>query len=216
MENSLVKITDNLFNIRASLLDWLLATATLGQAAAILIAIIPAILLAPSTRDKLSSWSECGWLGELPVLRWTIAQVATDARQWLWLVLLAAATFAAQENRWPGELLQGAAIIVGAVAGIRLLHACFESRAWDNTVTVFVWIVAGLALTDMLAPAVEQLDAMAITIGAIRLSPVVKRSSSLMTRDCIFSRMLPSVSPERTSHTSAAPSFRAAMRSGIS
>lgn len=172
MDKSLFKMSDDLFDMITFMLDWLTATATLMQFAAILITAIPAILLAPKIKQKLLQWSETDWTAELPVLRWTFAQVATDARKWLWLLLLVVAVAAMQEYRWPHGLVEGLAIIIGAIVGTRLLHACFESRAWDNAVTVVVWFIAVLALADMLAPAIKQLDALAITLGAIRLSPV--------------------------------------------
>jgi small-conductance mechanosensitive channel len=172
MDYSLSQLSNDLANISLHLLDWVQAPATLVQAAVVLATAAPAILLAPKLRQKLTQWSEYPWLDDLPILRWTFVQTATDARQWLWLLLLVIVVFAARENGWPNGLLEAVAIIAGAAAGTRLLHACFENRAWDNTVTVVVWIIAGLALTNLLVPAIEQLDAVAISIGAIRLSPV--------------------------------------------
>jgi small-conductance mechanosensitive channel len=167
-------------NLQMRLEHWLLTRvlvwSTLGQAAAILAALLAAHLLAPPIRARLAAREGAPWL------RGLAAAAAQVVRPALALLALAAAYAVAARLGWPSVLLTTAINLIAAWIAIRLAARLIRNDFWARILAFLAFGVATLNITGLLAPVIVWLDRTGFRLGEARISilDVLKATGELV------------------------------------
>ena len=95
------------------------------------------------------------------------------ATPFFWLILVAIANLVADAAGYPSGFLRIAESLLFLWVVIRLAAQLIRNRVLRRIVTIGAWTVAALNIVGLLDPAVELLDDMALTLGAVRISLLV-------------------------------------------
>lgn len=88
----------------------------------------------------------------------------------VWLVTLWFAFLAATGAEWPSLLIRSAVSLLTAWVVIRFASGFIRNPRWAKTLAVTAWTMAALNLLGLLEPTLRTLDAMALSLGDIRIS----------------------------------------------
>ena len=155
-----------------SLLDWittdLFTTAALWQLGVIVIALVAAILTTPPFRRWLQRrLDEATEDSRLHSVCETFLTLVTPV---LWVLLLWLAVDIATNADWPSKLMSIVVSLVNAWIIIRLVTRFVSDAAWARFLAVTIWVIAALNIVELLQPALEMLDGIALQIGDVRLT----------------------------------------------
>ena len=128
-------------------------------------------------------------LAAVPVKQWLTSRIANpeiDVRlrglyralhpattTLFWLIIVWAANLVAEAVDYPSGLLRIAVSLLFLWMVIRLAVQLIRNRPFRRLVTISAFTVAALNVFGLLAPAVEVLDDMALTLGKVRISLLV-------------------------------------------
>lgn len=150
------------------LLDHVLVLPTAVQAGIVLFALLVARWIAPKLRKgldhlvlnpKFPSWLK-------PIVR----LIAPLSFAIVWLAIQWFSVFAARGAEWPSRLIESVVSLLTAWVVIRFASGFVRNRGWARTLAIVAWSVAALNLIGLLDATLDVLDAMAFSIGDIRLS----------------------------------------------
>jgi len=96
-----------------------------------------------------------------------------------WLLLQWLAVLIGASAGLPVALLEIVAILLSAWVVIRLVSRLVQDPLLARTVSWTAWTIAALNILGLLAPAVEIMDSVAITLGGVRISPYTVIKSTL-------------------------------------
>lgn len=96
-----------------------------------------------------------------------------------WLVLQWLAVLIGASAGLPVGLLEIVAILLSAWVVIRLVSRLVQDPLLARTVSWTAWTIAAMNILGLLAPAVEIMDSVAITLGGVRISPYTVVKSTL-------------------------------------
>lgn len=88
----------------------------------------------------------------------------------LWLLVVAVAWQAAVLRGWPFRILEIAASLLMAWVIINIASRLIGNPIWSRAVAMVAWTVAALNIVRLLEPTVAVLDAIALELGAVRIS----------------------------------------------
>jgi small-conductance mechanosensitive channel len=99
----------------------------------------------------------------------------------LWLTLLWVAVVVATQAGLPYQVVKIVVSLITAWVVIRLTTTLVRETAWSRFIAICAWTIAALNILNLLDPATEALDRMAVTFGGLRLSAllVIKAALSL-------------------------------------
>lgn len=150
------------------LLDHVLVWPTAVQAGIVLVVLLLARWIVPSfgravthleANPKFPHWLH-------PVARAVIPRLFAMT----WLVLQWFSLFAMRIAEWPSLLIESVVSLLTAWVVIRFASGLIRDRGWARTLAIIAWTVAALNIVGLLDATMETLDAMAFSIGDIRLS----------------------------------------------
>jgi potassium-dependent mechanosensitive channel len=151
---------------------------TLGQLAAILLALMVARFAAPRlcavlderviTRARNPRLKQAGYAvrGVVPPVVWLIAV-------WLAMALEEQAGLAS-------ALMRVAMTLVVAWVAIRLVSSLVRDPAWGRAIAVVAWSLAALDILGVLGAAIRLLDSVAVAVGQIRISLLAVIKAALL------------------------------------
>src|SRR6056297_1718568 len=144
--------------------EHLIVLPNLLQLLLILLALAVAAVAAPRIRRLLDG------LGSAP--RWGRFMVGLRPLllPLLWLLMVAIAWQAAALRGWPFRILEIAASLLMAWVIINIASRLISNPIWSRAVAITAWTVAALNILRLLEPTVAVLDALAIELGAVRIS----------------------------------------------
>lgn len=88
----------------------------------------------------------------------------------VWLVLQWFSMFAAKTAQWPSLLIESTVSLLTAWVVIRFASGFIKNRSLARTLAIIAWSIAALNLVGLLDATRDILDAMAFSVGDIRLS----------------------------------------------
>lgn len=97
----------------------------------------------------------------------------------IWLALLWLAIATASTMTWSDRLLITMASLLTAWVAIRLVSHLAKHEVWSRTFTLVAWSIAALNILNLLEPTIAVLDAIAITLGDLRISVFTVVQSTL-------------------------------------
>jgi small-conductance mechanosensitive channel len=148
------------------LLTQVLVWSTLGQAAAVVVALALAALLARPARAWLAGLAE----RQEGAFRAPIYAARSLAAAGIAFVLTAGASGFAARGGWPNLLLSTAANLIGAWIVIRLLTRFISNDFWSRVVAFLAFGIATLNILDLLGPVIVWLDQLDFRMGDTRVS----------------------------------------------
>lgn len=166
--------TETVQNWFAELQKWaetdLLTISTGIQAGCIVGAFVIALFLAKPARRfyrRIFDWLPDRW-------RDAVARQASElSLPIIWLVLQILVFILADAMDLPIGLLDVTVSLLTAWVVIRVASQLIRDPVWANLFACAAWVVAALSIVDLLAPAVDLLDAASVTIGGIRVSALI-------------------------------------------
>ncbi len=155
-----------------SLLDWisteLFTTAALWQAGVIIVALVVAIAMTPPCRRWLQR--RLDEATEDSRLHFVCATFLTLVTPVLWVLLLWLSVEIAANAEWPSKLISIVVSLVNAWIIIRLVSKFVSDAAWARFFAVTIWAIAALNIVELLQPALDLLDGIALQIGDVRVT----------------------------------------------
>jgi small-conductance mechanosensitive channel len=149
-------------------IDQVLVWPTAVQAGVVILALLVARWVAPSLArviEQLQANPKCPrWLH--PAMR----AISPLCFAIVWLVLQWFSVFATRATNSPGLLIEIVVSLLSAWIVIRFASGFIRNRGWARTLAIITWSVAALNIVGLLDATMETLDAMAFSIGDIRLS----------------------------------------------
>ena len=88
----------------------------------------------------------------------------------LWVLLLWLGVEVASNAQWPNKLMSIVVSLVNAWIIIRLVSKFVGDAAWARFFAVTIWVIAALNIVDLLQPALEMLDGIALQVGGVRVT----------------------------------------------
>ncbi|MBT5571303.1 MAG: mechanosensitive ion channel [Alphaproteobacteria bacterium] len=88
----------------------------------------------------------------------------------IWALLLWVAIALADQFAFRDKLMAVVVSLVNAWIAIRLITQFVRDEVWARFIAVVVWGIAALNILELLRPALDLLDSMALNIGAIRIT----------------------------------------------
>lgn len=150
------------------LIDNVLVWPTAVQAGIVLCALLAARWVAPSlsltiehieANPKFPKW-----------LRPIMQAISPLCFAIVWLVLQWFSVLATKAAKSPSLLIEIVVSLLSAWIVIRFASGFIRNRGWARTLAIIAWSVAALNIVGLLDATMETLDAMAFTVGEIRLS----------------------------------------------
>ncbi len=150
------------------LLDNVLVWSTAVQAGIVLGAYLAARALAPKVaagfdfvldHEKMPAW-----------LKPTVGALAKINAPLVGLAVLWFAYLAASGAGWPNLLIRSAVSLLTAWVVIQFAAGFIRNPTWAKTLAITAWTMAALNLLGLLEPTLATLDAMAFSLGDIRIS----------------------------------------------
>jgi small-conductance mechanosensitive channel len=182
---------DAILNLQAyqdhlgSVRDWVVENAVaLGisgavQILAVALAFLGAHLAAARVARSLGrvAW---GWRYEQQVRR-IAAALEPLTLPILWLTLLWLVVLVATQAGLPYQVVKIVVSLITAWVVIRLTTTLVRDTAWSRFIAICAWTIAALNILNLLDPATEVLDRIAVTLGGLRISAllVIKAALSL-------------------------------------
>jgi len=166
-------------DIEVWLFEDVLVPSTVVQAAFVLAAFVLARFFAPRLQRWLERLASRRKL-ELGLTRAGMA-AATMSEPIIWLVLQWLSVLIAARAGWPSDLIRIAVSLLTAWVVIRFASQLVRDPTWSKLVALVVWTLAALNILDLLDETMDLLDALAITLGGLRISvlTVIKGMVSL-------------------------------------
>ncbi len=146
----------------------LLVLSTLGQAAVIALAFLAALPVAPGLRRLIERLGKTKRMekGGIQAAR-VIAPLALPI---VWLILQWISVVVASQAGWPHQLIQITVSLLTAWVVIRFASQFVQDPTWSKLIAVCAWTIAALNIVDLLDDAIVLLDALALQLGALRVS----------------------------------------------
>ncbi|MCZ6453141.1 MAG: mechanosensitive ion channel [Alphaproteobacteria bacterium] len=146
----------------------LLTIAALWQAGVIVVAFGAALLMTPPFRGWLRRRvDEAADESRLSFVCSTFINLVTPV---LWVILLWLAVEIADRSEWPNKLLSIVVSLVNAWIVIHLVSRFVTDAAWTRFIAVTIWVVAALNIVELLQPALNLLDGIALQVGTVRVT----------------------------------------------
>jgi len=145
-----------------------LVLSTLGQVAAILLAFLIALPLAPGLRRRLERLGTNKRLGRGGLRAARVIAPLTLPIVWLilqWITVLVAA-----RAGWAHQLVQITVSLLTAWVVIRFASQLMRDPTWSRLIAISAWTVAALNIVGLLDDAIAMLDGLALQLGGLRLS----------------------------------------------
>jgi potassium-dependent mechanosensitive channel len=155
-----------------------LTLGTLGQIAAILLALVVARLLAPGLRATLDA-RVIARVRE-PRLKQAGYAVLGVVSPVIWLTLLWLAMLLSAQAGLASALIRVAMNLVAAWVVIRLVSSLVRDPAWSRVIAIVAWSLAALNILGVLDAALGLLDSVAISVGKIRISLLAVTKAALL------------------------------------
>ncbi len=150
------------------LLDHVLVWSTAVQAGIVVGAYLLARVLAPhlakvftfaEEHSRTPVWSQ-------PVIR-AVARLGVPL---IWLTVQWFTLLAATGADWPNLLIRSAVSLLTAWVVIQFAAGFIRNPTWSKTLAITAWTMAALNLLGLLEPTMATLDAMAFSLGEVRIS----------------------------------------------
>ena len=113
-----------------------------------------------------------GWRYEQQ-LRRTAAALEPLTLPIVWLLLQWLALLVAAQAMLPHQLIKIVASLITAWVVIRLTTTLVRDRIWSRFIAIAAWTIAALNILNLLDPASELLDGIAVTFGSLRISALI-------------------------------------------
>ena len=146
----------------------LLTTAALWQAGIVLVALGAAVVITPPFRRWLQR--RLDEAADDSRLHFVCATFMTLVTPVLWVLLLWLAVEVAANAEWPNKLMSIVVSLVNAWIIIRLVSKFVSDAAWARFFAVSIWVIAALNIVELLQPALNMLDGIALQIGDVRVT----------------------------------------------
>ncbi len=91
----------------------------------------------------------------------------------IWLLLQWLALLVATQAALPHQLVKIVASLLTAWVVIRLTTTLVRDRTWSRFIALAAWTIAALNILNLLEPASELLDGIALTMGSLRISALI-------------------------------------------
>ena len=91
----------------------------------------------------------------------------------IWLVLQWLSLLIAAQARLPHQVIKSVASLITAWVVIRLTTTLVRDRTWSRFIALAAWTIAALNILNLLEPASELLDGIALTLGSLRISALI-------------------------------------------
>jgi small-conductance mechanosensitive channel len=88
----------------------------------------------------------------------------------IWIVLQWFSVLAAENAEWPSHLIKIVVSLLTAWIVIRLAATLISNKQWSRAITIAVWIIAALSITNLLEPTQIILEDMGINFGDAYIS----------------------------------------------
>jgi len=146
-----------------------LVPSSIGQLAAIGIAFWVASLIASRMGGWVERKSAIPWLkgGQLGNFRAALPSLTMPAL-WLslsWLIVLISGVM-----ELPHQVSKVVVTLLTAWIVIKMAAAMFKESGWSRLIALTAWTIAALSILNLLDPTVELLDALAVSLGDLRIS----------------------------------------------
>ena len=155
-----------------NLLGWisteLFTTAALWQLGIIVLSLVVAIFITPPFRRWLQR--RLDEAAEDSRLHFVCATFLTLVTPVLWVLMLWLAVEVADNAQWPNKLMSIVVSLVNAWIIIRLVSKFVSDAAWARFFAVTIWVIAALNIVELLQPALDMLDGIALQIGDVRVT----------------------------------------------
>jgi small-conductance mechanosensitive channel len=148
-----------------------LSVPVMAQVAGVFLALLIAVYLAPHMRTLIAQYMPS--LDKLPFsdhLRETGRDITLPL---IWLVIIWLALMGATFAGLPRQVLDITASLLAAWVVISVASSIIQNSLVSRMASLFVWVVAALSIVDLLNPAVEILDQMALQLGGLRISALI-------------------------------------------
>jgi small-conductance mechanosensitive channel len=99
----------------------------------------------------------------------------------IWIILQWFSVLAAENAKWPNHLIKVVVSLLTAWIVIRLAATLIRNKQWSRVITILVWVIAALSITNLLEPTQIVLADMGIHVGDAYISvlSVIKASIAL-------------------------------------
>lgn len=164
-------------NVELWWFDRVMAPTTLVQLGLILAVFLLALLLAAPVHRLLARLLELS--SRVPAFVRVWAALDSVAVSMPWLLMQWLAISAARSAAWPHHLLNTTASLLSAWVAIRLLSHWVNNPLLARTLAFGAWGLAALNILGLVSATVALLDAVAITLGTVRLSLLTLAQGSL-------------------------------------
>lgn len=155
-----------------NLLGWisteLFTSAALWQLGIIVLSLVVAIFITPPFRRWLQR--RLDEAAEDSRLHFVCATFLTLVTPVLWVLMLWLAVEVADNAQWPNKLMSIVVSLVNAWIIIRLVSKFVSDAAWARFFAVTIWVIAALNIVELLQPALDMLDGIALQIGDVRVT----------------------------------------------
>jgi len=157
--------------------NWLVENAvSLGLSGIAQIVVVGlAFMIARHSAARLQSLLERvakGWRYEQQ-LRRTAAALEPLTLPIVWLLLQWLALLIAAQAMLPHQLIKIVASLITAWVVIRLTTTLVRDHIWSRFIAIAAWTIAALNILNLLDPASELLDGIAVTFGSLRISALI-------------------------------------------
>jgi len=128
----------------------------------------------------------------------------------IWLLLQWLALLVAGQAMLPRQLIKIVASLITAWVAIRLTATLVRDRTWSRFVAIAAWTIAALNILNLLEPASELLDGIALTLGSLRISALIVIKAALSLAVLLWLAAMAGRLLERPHHHAAEPDAVAA------
>ena len=138
------------------------------QAIVVVLCLAVARLISSKLRRRFESWAGRESLGR-PV-RAGLQALARNSLPIVWLLLQWVAVIVANAAGWPSHLMTIVASLLNAWVIISVTSGMIRDPGWARAIAIIAWSVAALNIVGLLDDTIATLDALALTIGGLRVS----------------------------------------------
>lgn len=154
------------------ILDWVyinvFVPSTVVQATVVVVAFLLAWLVASRLRTVFEREWSSPWYNRFGA---PITHVLTPLRlPIIWLMLQWFTIFAARNANWPHHLIEIVVSLLMAWIAIRLAGMLIRDKQWARVISITVWIIAALNITNLLEPTKTVLNDMGMGVGETYIS----------------------------------------------
>ena len=151
------------------LVDVVANTNTLLEAAVIIVALLMAAMIARLLTNRLQRLLDAQtWRGRMPG---RLVRALLRLLPFLFaILLLRVGSETLTGYKLPTALIDTAARLLTAWLIIRLTTGMLKESNWARLVSSFAWVIASLHILNLLIPAIDLLDKLAIDLGGVRVS----------------------------------------------